>query len=121
MYKIATATDGWTNDDYAITGVLAARSSGQRQKIVEQYKLVKGHDLLDDVKRGVTGLYRSLIVALAQPPVVFLCMQLHRALKNREEVNTMVLIEILCTKTNDQIEEIIKAFEACELKSQRVR
>lgn len=101
----------WMTDYHAITDILAARSNQQRQEIAKYYKQHFGHDLLEALKGGLSGVFQDLITALIRNPTEYLCMQLHKALNDEQGVNAVILVEILCTKNNEQIAQIIRRFQ----------
>lgn len=116
--KINIAFKGWKTDHQAITDILTRRSNQQRQEIGKYYMQHFGHDLLEDLRSGLTGELQDFMVALMRNPIEYLCMQLHSALLDKQGVNSVILVEALCTKNNDEIEKIIHTFEASEFMSQ---
>lgn len=109
--KIRIAVNRWSTDYHAITDILTARSNQQRQEIAKYYKQKFGHDLLEDLKGGLSGVFQDLITALIRSPTEYLCMQLHNALNDEQGVNAVILVEVLCTKNNEKIAEIIRKFK----------
>lgn len=109
--KIRIAVKRWSTDYHAITDILTARSNQQRQEIAKYYKQHSGHELLEDLKGGLSGVFQDLIIALIRSPTEYLCMQLHTALNDEQGVNAVILVEILCTKNNEQMAEIIRKFQ----------
>lgn len=70
-------------------------------------------DLIEDLKSELGGHFEDVIVALVIPPVDYLCKQLHKAMEGMgTEEHT--LIEILCSKNNKEVGEIVTAYERCK-------
>lgn len=109
--KLHIALNGWNVDMSDIVDILCTRSSEQRQQIARSYKQAYGHDLVEDLNGGLSGNFNGLIGALTRNPIEYLCMQLHKALIATTGANAVILVEILCTKNNDEIKEIIRTFK----------
>ncbi|XP_008324886.2 LOW QUALITY PROTEIN: annexin A5a [Cynoglossus semilaevis] len=104
------AMKGIGTDEDAILMVLAARSNDQRQKIKAAYKKTHGKDLVSALKSELSGLLEKLIVALMTPGILYDATQLHKAIKGAG-TNDEVLIEILASRTGEEIKEITKAYK----------
>ncbi|XP_010783081.1 annexin A5a [Notothenia coriiceps] len=98
-----------THED-TILMLLTSRSNDQRQDIKAVYKKVHGKDLVSALKSELGGHFESLIVALMTPPVSYDASQLHKALKGLGTEDE-VLIEILASRTGEQITNIVKAYK----------
>ncbi|KAF3838768.1 hypothetical protein F7725_010536 [Dissostichus mawsoni] len=98
-----------TNED-TILMLLTSRSNDQRQDIKAAYKKAHGKDLVSALKSELGGLFESLIVALMTPPVSYDASQLHKALKGAG-TDDEVLIEILASRTGEQITNIVNAYK----------
>lgn len=70
-------------------------------------------DLIEDLKSELGGHFEDVIVALVIPPVDYLCKQLHKAMEG-VGTNEHTLIEILCSKSNTEVGEIVTAYERCK-------
>uniref|UniRef100_A0AAR2LZP0 Annexin n=1 Tax=Pygocentrus nattereri TaxID=42514 RepID=A0AAR2LZP0_PYGNA len=101
---------GIGTDEDAILMLLTARSKEQRQEIKAAYKKAHGKDLVKDLKSELGGKLEDLIVALMSPPRVYDADQLHKAIKGAG-TNDKVLIEILASRTSEQLKEIVKAYK----------
>uniref|UniRef100_A0A3P8RNE5 Annexin n=1 Tax=Amphiprion percula TaxID=161767 RepID=A0A3P8RNE5_AMPPE len=104
------AMKGIGTDEDTILMLLTARSNDQRQQIKAAYKKAYGKDLVSALKSELGGLFESLIVALMTPPVSYDASKLHKALKGTG-TDDEVLIEILASRTGEQIKDIIKVYK----------
>ncbi|KAM4852098.1 annexin A7 isoform 1-T1 [Thomomys bottae] len=105
------AMKGFGTDEQAIVDVVANRSNDQRQKIKAAFKTMYGKDLIQDLKSELSGNVEELIIALFMPPTYYDAWSLRNALQG---IGTQerVLIEILCTRTNQEIREIVKCYKS---------
>lgn len=67
-------------------------------------------ELEKDLRSELGGNFESLIVGLIYPPVEYLARQLNKAFKGMG-TDANAVIEILITRTNEEIKEIAKAYE----------
>ncbi|KAM9740889.1 annexin A5a [Menidia menidia] len=104
------AMKGIGTDEDAILMLLTSRSNDQRQQIKAAYKKAYGKDLVGALKSELGGLLENLIVALMVPPSSFDASQLHKAIKGAG-TDDQVLIEILASRTGQQIKDIIKMYK----------
>ncbi|CAL8261745.1 unnamed protein product [Lota lota] len=104
------AMKGIGTDEDAVLMMLTARSNSQRQEIKEAYKKSYKKDLVSALKSELEGLFESLIVALMTPPVSYDASLLHKALKGAG-TNDDVLIEILASRSAEQLKDIIKTYK----------
>uniref|UniRef100_A0A3P9AZY8 Annexin n=1 Tax=Maylandia zebra TaxID=106582 RepID=A0A3P9AZY8_9CICH len=104
------AMKGMGTDEDAILMLLTARSNDQRQQIKAVYKKAHGKDLVSALKSELGGLFESLIVALMTPSVLYDATLLHNALKGAGTEDE-VLIEILASRTGEQIKEFTKVYK----------
>uniref|UniRef100_A0A3P8PPZ9 Annexin n=1 Tax=Astatotilapia calliptera TaxID=8154 RepID=A0A3P8PPZ9_ASTCA len=104
------AMKGMGTDEDSILMLLTARSNDQCQQIKAAYKKAHGKDLVSALKSELGGLFESLIVALMTPSVLYDATLLHNALKGAGTEDE-VLIEILASRTGEQIKEITKVYK----------
>ncbi|XP_034544237.1 annexin A5b [Notolabrus celidotus] len=97
-----------TNED-AILELLTARSNTQRQDIDKAYKTLFGKDLIKDLKGELGGKFETLVVALMTPPLAYDVTSLRNAIKGAG-TDEKVLVEILASRTPQQVKEIIAAY-----------
>lgn len=107
---LRAAMKGFGTDEQAIIDILCARSNAQRQEIKVYFLQEYGRDLIEDLKSELGGKFEDVIIGLMMPPVEYLCKQLHKSMEGIG-TNEETLVEILCTKSNEEIAEIVKAYE----------
>ncbi|XP_044046259.1 annexin A5b isoform X2 [Siniperca chuatsi] len=106
LYK---AMKGLGTDEDAIMKLLTARSNAQRQQIKAAYKTLFGKDLIDDLKGELGGKFETLIVALMTAPIIYDVTSLRNAIKGAG-TDEKVLVEILASRTPQQVKDIIAAY-----------
>ncbi|KAI8485421.1 hypothetical protein Bbelb_367840 [Branchiostoma belcheri] len=99
------AMKGWGTDEDPIIDVLANRSNAQRLEIREKFKQMYGEHLIDRLKSELKGDFEDVVVALLTPPIEYLARCTKSAMKGMG-TDEQALIEILCTKNNQEIEEL---------------
>lgn len=104
------AMKGFGTDEKAIIDVISARSNAQRQQILAMFKTMYGKDLIADLKSELSGDLEELIMALFKPTTYFDAWSLHKAMSG-VGTKEAVLIEILCTRTNGEIKEIVDCYK----------
>ncbi|XP_074545344.1 annexin A5b [Halichoeres trimaculatus] len=103
------AMKGLGTDEDAILQLLTARSNSQRQEIKATYKTLFGKDLINDLKGELGGKFETLIVALMTAPLAYDVTCLRNAIKGAG-TDEKVLVEILASRTPQQVKEIIAAY-----------
>jgi annexin A7/11 len=68
--------------------------------------------LIEDLKSELGGKFEDVIVGLMDPPVDYLCKQLHKAMKGMG-TDEQSIVEIICSRNNKEIKEIVTAYERC--------
>ncbi|KAM3867374.1 annexin A5a [Diretmus argenteus] len=101
---------GIGTDEDTILMLLTARSNDQRQQIKAAYKKAHGKDLVSALKSELGGLFEDLIVALMTPAASYDASLLHKAIKGAG-TDDEVLIEILASRTPEQIKNINKIYK----------
>ncbi|RCN38787.1 Annexin [Ancylostoma caninum] len=104
------AMKGFGTNNSKVIGVLCERSNSQRQEIAKAFKVMYGKDLVDDLKSELSGDFEDLIVALMEPAAVYDAKQLHKAMAGFG-TKELVLIEIMTSRTNEQIAAIRDAYK----------
>ncbi|XP_023574435.1 annexin A7 isoform X2 [Octodon degus] len=105
------AMKGFGTDEQAIVDVVANRSNDQRQKIKTAFKTMFGKDLIKDLKSELSGNMEELILALFMPPTYYDAWSLRNAMQGAG-TQECVLIEILCTRTNQEIREVVRCYQS---------
>lgn len=100
---------GFGTDEKAIIDVLVEYNIEQRLCIADVYKTKYGEDLIDGLKDELGGNFENTVVAMMTPPRLFDARELRKAMENPGTDET-VLIEIMCSRSNDEIEEIKAAY-----------
>ncbi|XP_075890715.1 annexin A5b [Nelusetta ayraudi] len=103
------AMKGLGTDEDAILELLTARSNAQRQEIKAAYKTLFGKDLVDDLKGELGGKFETLIVGLMSSPLAYDVKCLRDAIKGAG-TDEKVLVEILASRTCQQVKEIVAAY-----------
>ncbi|CAL8091802.1 unnamed protein product [Calicophoron daubneyi] len=108
--KLRKAMKGLGTDEKAIIEVLGRRSADQRVKIVLQFKTMYGKDLIKELKSELTGHFEDAILALCYPPADYDACQLREAMEGAG-TDEDTLIEILCSRNNNEIRGIKEAYK----------
>uniref|UniRef100_A0A1B6DPX3 Annexin n=1 Tax=Clastoptera arizonana TaxID=38151 RepID=A0A1B6DPX3_9HEMI len=104
------AMKGLGTDEQVIIDILTKRSNDQRRKLTEFYMQEYGKDLLKELKSELGGNFEDVIIGLMSTPLDYMCSELNKALK--KGTDNQALIDILCTRNNKQVKEIVDRYEA---------
>ncbi|KAL3316600.1 Annexin A6 [Cichlidogyrus casuarinus] len=110
--SLRKAMKGLGTDEKAIIEVMGKRSSTQRLQLVQQYKTTYGKDLIKEFKSELSGNFFKVIEALCWAPDEYDAHELHRAMKGLG-TDDNCLIEVLCTRTNAQIDTLKNRYKEC--------
>ena len=102
---LRTAMKGMGTDEKSIINVISARSNSQRVEIKTKFKVMFGKDLVRDLKSELSGNFENAVVAMFEPTLDYDCMCLRSAMKGLG-TDEEALIEILTTRSNDEINNI---------------
>ncbi|KAJ2938043.1 hypothetical protein O0L34_g14497 [Tuta absoluta] len=107
---LRAAMKGFGTDEQAIIDILTTRSNAQRQAIAQAFTHEYGRDIIEDLKSELGGHFEDVIVALMLPPEEYLCKELHHCMDGMG-TDEDTLVEILCTRTKQEIAAIVDAYE----------
>jgi len=104
------AMKGLGTDEAKIIGIISHRSNAQRQEIKKKYAQMWGKELKDALKGELSGHFEDAALALLKKPTDFDAWCLHDAM-NRVGTTESTLVEVLGSRTNDEIKEITAAYQ----------
>jgi len=108
---IRNALKGAHTDEKAIIKVLTTRSNKQLQVIRKSYAvLFEDKDLIQNIKDETSGHFEKVSTILLLPRADYDATCLHAAMAG-VGTNEDILIEILCTRSAEEVSEIIKAYD----------
>ncbi|CAL8091811.1 unnamed protein product [Calicophoron daubneyi] len=106
---LKTAMKGLGTDEKAIIDILGRRTIFQRLQIVDRFKNLFGKDLIHELKSELSGHLEDVILALCLPQADYDATELRKAMEGAG-TDEDTLIEILCSRTNEQIRKIKEAY-----------
>lgn len=109
-HRLHKAIQGLGTDENAIIEVLAGHINYERQEIKKIYKTMFGQDLVEDIKGDLSGLFEKLCLYLLMPSRMFDAYCLRQAIEGLG-TDEGRLIEILCSKTNGEIQSIKEEYQ----------
>ncbi|CAH8858674.1 unnamed protein product [Trichobilharzia szidati] len=107
--RLRKAMAGLGTNEKELIDVMAHRSPAQRVAITKKYKALFGKDLTSKFRSELSGHFLDCMIALCLSPAEFDASELYKAMKGLG-TDEDVLIEILCSRTNEQIREIKEAY-----------
>ncbi|XP_076830612.1 annexin A11a isoform X2 [Brachyhypopomus gauderio] len=105
------AMKGFGTDEQAIINLLGSRSNKQRVPMVIAYKTSYGKDLIKDLKSELSGNFEKVVLAMLKTPAQYDASEIRDAIKGAG-TDEGCLIEILSSRSNEEIREINKIFKA---------
>ncbi|KAM7444748.1 hypothetical protein ABFA07_006668 [Porites harrisoni] len=99
------AMRGVGTDEQALIDIIVKRSNAQRVEIRKRYKTMFGKDLMNDLKSELSGNLEDCLLALLEPSSLYDAKCLRRAMRGAG-TDEETLIDILCTRTNQEIANI---------------
>ena len=97
------AMKGLGTNEKEIIGILCKRTNEQRQQIKLSFKQCFGRDMIKDLKSELSGDFERVILAIMMPSADYDAECLRKAIKGLG-TNDNALIEILCSRTNEELE-----------------
>lgn len=108
---LRNAIKGVNTDEKAIIKILTTRNNHQVQEIRKSYaKLFDGKDLIRTIKDETSGDFEKACITLLVTRADFDAQCLYQAMTG-SGTDENALIEILCTRTSAELEEIIKSYD----------
>jgi len=104
------AMKGLGTDEASIIAIIARRSNAQRQELKSNFAQMFGKDLVKELKSELGGHFEDAVVALMMPTVDFDAWCLHDAMSGAGTTES-TLIEIMCSRSNDEIKAITDAYK----------
>lgn len=108
--QLQEAMDGRGTNEEAIINVLVDHDNNQRQAIIAAYNNLFDKDLVAELKSELRGDFEDVVLAMMTPTIPFLAKELRKAMKGPGTDET-ALIEILCSRSNDEIKAIKAAYQ----------
>jgi len=103
------AMKGLGTDEKAIIAELTKISNAQRLTLILAYKQMFGRDLVDDLKSELGGKLEKVVLALMTHPLLYDAREIRAAMKGLG-TDEGALIEILATRTNQEIATLKAAY-----------
>ena len=100
---------GLGTDEDTIINLICQRTNSQRQQIKQYYISCYGRDLIQDLKKELSGNFENVVVAMFQTPPEYDAECLHKAMKGIG-TDESVLIEIIASRPSFQLEQIKQAY-----------
>uniref|UniRef100_A0A3Q2P4P2 Annexin n=1 Tax=Fundulus heteroclitus TaxID=8078 RepID=A0A3Q2P4P2_FUNHE len=103
------AMKGFGTDEDAIIDIVARRSNAQRQEIRQAFKSLLGRNLMKDLKSELSKNMERLIIGLMLTPAEFDAKMMKKAIEGAG-TDEHALIEILVTRSNEEIQAMSAAY-----------
>jgi len=100
---------GFGTDEQAIIKILTSASHSQRLSIVKYFKEENNRDLLEELKEELGEKFDDLTYALITTTAEYFSYEFNSLLE-AENVDERALIEIVCTRSSDEVKEIISQY-----------
>ncbi|XP_068684036.1 uncharacterized protein [Montipora foliosa] len=107
---LKNAMKGFGSDEDAIVAVLGSRTHEQRQEIAAKFQQEYDKNLTEELKSDLGGKFEDAIVALMSSPELYDANSLRDAMSGLG-TNEAVLIEILCSRSSEEIQAIKSVFK----------
>lgn len=97
-------------DEATIINILTKRSNCQRQEIAAAYQKRTKKELASALKNALSGNLEAVILGLLKTPAQFDASELKASMKGLG-TDEDTLIEIVCSRTNSELHEIVQAYK----------
>jgi len=104
------ALKSFFRDDTELIGIIAKQNRAGLFALAQAYKSNFGRDLLEDIEGDTSGDYRKVFDALFTRPGELEAKLCHKAMAGLG-TNQTILIEMLCTKSNAELEAIKEQYK----------
>lgn len=104
---------GFGTDEQAIIRILVSSSHAQRLLIVKYFKEENNREVLEELKEELGEKFDDLTYALITTTAEYFAYEFNSQLE-ADNVDERGIIEIVCTRTNDEIKEIISQYPKCK-------
>ncbi|VDP30820.1 unnamed protein product [Schistosoma margrebowiei] len=96
-----------------IIKVMGRRPVVQRIAILQKYRSMYGKNLPNKFSSKLFGYFKDCLISLCYTPAEFDAIELHRAMRGTD-TDEDTIIEILCSRTNEQIRRIKNVYPKCK-------
>ncbi|XP_062927036.1 annexin A2a [Mobula hypostoma] len=103
-------------DEHTIIDILTQRSNAQRQDIAFAFEKRAKKKLEDVLNGALKDPLKAVILGLMKTPAMYDAVEMKKAVKGLG-TNEATLIEILCSRSNKEIEEMNKAYQEVNKKN----
>jgi annexin A7/11 len=107
--RLKNEMKGFGTDEQAIIKILTSCSHSQRMLIVKYFKEEYNREVLEELKEELGEKFDDLTYALLCHPAEHLSYEFNSILE-ADSVDERALIEIVCTRSSDDIKEIISQY-----------
>ncbi|KAM3176049.1 hypothetical protein ACTXT7_007279 [Hymenolepis weldensis] len=104
------AMKGLGTDEKVIIDILSHRSLEQRQRIAKTFQAMYGQNLLEQLHKELSGYFRLAVTYSFFDKAHINARALYRAMKGAG-TDEKILIEVLCSSTNEEIRELKAAYD----------
>jgi len=103
------AMKGWGTSESPIIDVVVNRSWEQLKEVEAMFKASFGRDLKEDIENELSGNFEYVVLARFLSPAELDAWYLRKAMKG-VGTRESLLVQIICTKTNEEIEAMTTAY-----------
>lgn len=108
--QLRNAMKGFGTNEEEIIECLVKYDVCQRCEIAQTFKVAYGKDLIEELKSELGGDFEDACVALMTPPRVLDARELNKSVSGAG-TDESTLVEIMCSRTNEEIEAIKEKYQ----------